>query len=119
MAHFNALSTVLVLLQILQSIVSTTSIPISSIDEAQWIRLEQTLSPNASLHGPLSSNSYTSCLAMGTDAYAISDAANGLCMHSHECRYEFCTEGQSYDVLFFIVLLTMISSHCIGVLVDP
>ena len=95
----------ILLLQILPYIIisSSTAIPIDSIDETEWTLLEQSLSPNANLYGPLSSNSYSTCLTLGTNAYAISDAANGLCMHSHECRYEFCTAGQSFDLPSYTV----------------
>ena len=46
---------------------------------------------------------YLSQTRAGTNAYAITDAANGVCIHAHDCRYEFCTEGQSYDLPSYTV----------------
>jgi len=61
-------------------------------------------SNDASLHGPISTSDYAQkCLTLGTDAYAISDAANGICMHSHDCAHEFCLKDQLFDLPYYVV----------------
>jgi hypothetical protein len=60
--------------------------------ENTWkTELGDRLSTNAALHGPISASKYTTeCETLGMDAYAISKAGNGICMHFHECAAEFC-----------------------------
>jgi hypothetical protein len=53
--------------------------------------LASMLSTEAALHGPIPNTAFAAdCLSHGTDAYAISRAGNGICMHSYSCAYEFC-----------------------------
>lgn len=57
-----------------------------------WVdELAQMLSPDASIHTVASTSMYQqSCETLGTDAYAISAAGNGICMHSHDCAFKVC-----------------------------
>ena len=80
---------------------------IYSISTEQWTNLSSSLSPSAALHGPIDNSDYaTKCKTLGTDAYAISDAANGICMHAHQCAYEFCLspdKGHNFDLPLYVV----------------
>ncbi len=78
---------------------TTNGSTIYSITTEQWANLSSSLSPDAALHGPIDNSDYaTKCNTLGSNAYAISDAANGICMHAHQCAYEFClSPGNGYD----------------------
>ena len=43
-------------------------------------------------YGPFANKeqTYVPCYSANSNAYAISSLNNGLCMHSHACRYKFC-----------------------------
>ena len=70
---------------------------IVSITNDEWSALSDSLSNDASLHGPINDSDYDKkCRSLKTDAYAISAAANGICMHAHECAYEFCLPEEDY-----------------------
>jgi hypothetical protein len=67
-------------------------------ESPNWSLLQSLLSENASIHEISSNTAYsTSCETLGTNAYAISAAANGICMHAHDCAYEFCHPKESSD----------------------
>jgi hypothetical protein len=56
------------------------------------------------LHGPFPKNYYeTECEGLGTNAYAISKAGNGICMHAHACKHEFCRDQYQRDLPAYIV----------------
>jgi hypothetical protein len=64
-------------------------------EEPNWSDLESALSQTsggAALHGPFSNTdkTYSPCEDLGTNAFAISQNNNGLCMHSHDCSHQFC-----------------------------
>ena len=87
--HSNKINFIAVLSLYQIALAYTTSL--SEINNTEWTSLQDSLSDNAALHGPFDNADYeTKCESLGTDAYAISDAADGLCMHSHACAYEFC-----------------------------
>mmetsp|Transcript_18542 Transcript_18542/g.21403 ORF Transcript_18542/g.21403 Transcript_18542/m.21403 type:complete len:684 (-) Transcript_18542:29-2080(-) len=68
-----------------------------------WSILEQLLSDEASLHA-ISNSEYSTCLSLGTDAYQISAAANGICMHAPDCSHEFCHPDEfDYDLPSYTV----------------
>jgi hypothetical protein len=71
-------------------------------DDVWSSELGNLLSADAVLHGPINpEEAYPAdCENLGTDAYAISKAGNGICMHAHACAYEFCRpmEGYDYDI---------------------
>lgn len=78
--------------------VTASSGDISAITSTEWDALSSSLSTDASLHA-LQNSDYDICRGLGTDAYAISDAANGICMHSHDCAFEFCVKAEGvYDL---------------------
>ena len=79
---------------------------IASIPNNEWTALSDSLSNDASLHGPVNDADYDDkCIPLKTDAYAISGAAHGICMHSNDCAYEFCLpkEGYSFDLPSYAV----------------
>ena len=60
--------------------------------------LSDQLSTNAALHGPFPDGYYMdSCEGLGTDAFAISQAGSGICMHAHACKKEFCRPEFDFD----------------------
>ena len=64
------------------------------------------LSEDAALHGPMDPERFAAdCETLGTDAYAISKAANGICMHAFACFAEFCRPelGYSYNTPQYVV----------------
>lgn len=62
----------------------------------QGQELESNLSQDAALHGPFANtdNTYSPCEKLGTNAFAISQENDGLCMHSHDCSHQFCLPEQ-------------------------
>lgn len=77
---------------------------ISAIDQSKWDDLSSSLSAEASLHAIQTSDYDNICRKLGTDAYAISDAANGICMHAHDCAYGFCLSKEGvYDLPTYTV----------------
>jgi hypothetical protein len=77
---------------------------ITSIPSTEWSNFETSLSDAASLHGPLQDFSYVaSCEILGTNAYLISDSANGLCMQAHDCAREFCSSDEEFDLPSYVV----------------
>ncbi len=63
-----------------------------------WSKLQDRLSVNASIHQINSNSMYkTECETLGTDAYAISAAGNGICMHAHDCAYQYCHPDSKRD----------------------
>ena len=77
---------------------------ITAIDQSEWDNLSSSLSADASLQAVQTSDYDSTCRKLGTDAYAISNAANGICMHSHDCAYAFCLSKESvYDLPTYTV----------------
>jgi hypothetical protein len=53
--------------------------------------LASLVSEGAALHGPFPTDFYEDeCEGLGTGAFAISKAGNGICMHTHACEHLFC-----------------------------
>lgn len=72
--------------------------------------LSDKLSASAALHGPFPEGYYMdSCETLGTDAFAISQAGSGICMHAHACKREFCRSEFDYDLPAFIVEAKQVS----------
>lgn len=89
---YNALASVVVLFTFVVCCVGyCTRIDPCWPTEAQWDSLAATLEGKLT---PLNTSSYDICYAQGTNAYGISAAGNGVCMHAHNCRSAFC-DGQS------------------------
>jgi FAD/FMN-containing dehydrogenase len=56
------------------------------------------------LHGPFGDSFYQdSCEGLGTDAFAISKAGDGICMHAHACEHAFCRDPYPQDLPSYIV----------------
>ena len=68
--------------------------------EETWSQLGSQLSV---LHGPFADDAYNVCETLGTNAFAISRANDGLCMHAHACQYEFCRVGFETDLPAYVV----------------
>lgn len=96
MKSTHILHAILILHQVVPS-VSQTLVD-EELGEPNWSNLQGLLSANASIHEVNSNSVYdTSCNTLGTNAYAISAAANGICMHSPDCAYEFCYPDLDHD----------------------
>mmetsp|Transcript_2860 Transcript_2860/g.6726 ORF Transcript_2860/g.6726 Transcript_2860/m.6726 type:complete len:621 (-) Transcript_2860:68-1930(-) len=66
--------------------------------------LSDVLTANAALHGPFPEGYYMdSCEGLGSDAFAISRAGSGICMHAHACQREFCRKEFDFDLPAYIV----------------
>ncbi|CAJ1939514.1 unnamed protein product [Cylindrotheca closterium] len=66
--------------------------------------LGEMLTANAALHGPFPAGYYMdSCESLGTNAFAISQAGSGICMHAHACKREFCRPEFGMDLPAYIV----------------
>jgi len=66
--------------------------------------LADTLSETAALHGPFPDGYYKEeCEGLGANAYVISSAGHGICMHAHACQHEFCREQYSQDLPAYIL----------------
>jgi len=65
-----------------------------------WDSLAESLSTEATLHGPFQNNlpTYAPCFGYISDAFKISKGNNGLCMHAHACNKNFCEDDQDYDL---------------------
>lgn len=61
--------------------------------------LSSMLSSDAAFHGPFADNhSSDQCETLGSDAFAISKAGNGICMHAHAYQREFCRPQFAEDL---------------------
>lgn len=73
-------------------------------NERAWAKFGESLSPNASLSGPIQPSTYgDECMNFGTDAYAISEGGDGMCMHTPACSHMFCMWGEDHDLPSYIV----------------
>jgi hypothetical protein len=74
-------------------------------DNEIWTdELSAMLSSEAALHGPFADTYYPDqCEVLGSDAYAISKAGSGICMHAHACQREFCRSQFPKDLPAYIV----------------
>jgi len=95
-----------------RSLTGSSDGDVSAIPISEWNTLGNSLSSNASLYGPLPTSSFErNCMLDGTnsDAYAISRAGQGLCMHLFDCAYQFCIKdsatsgGGVYDLPSYTV----------------
>lgn len=83
--------------------INAASGDISAISKTEWDSLSSSLSTDASLHS-IQNSDYKTCRSLGSDAYALSDGANGICMHSHDCAYEFCLRERGvYDLPSYVI----------------
>ena len=66
--------------------------------------LGEVLSENAALHGPFPDGYYqVECESLGSNAYVISSAGHGICMHAHACQHEFCRNDYPQDLPAYIL----------------